>query len=319
MVLAAGCAGTAATNSFEHPLASQRAVYLPQAASLQQILTSPELVASAANTGKLEDWPIDPSGGHDPAALSNPLGVSGQYSLAADGNVVAIPNGNSILLYDVATQSKTTLSDPDGTAIDVAFDKHATLYVLNVDGSAPSNVAMYSAFSTQPQELTCQYIDFGQNIAVDDEGDVFVNGYEKHTPTGVVEFPSGPNGPQSGNCTRLILKYEGSPAGLAVDPTTDALITLDNPDQCAGGAEGLMTIYPKPYQKSTATAHVLGGNCTGGLRLDASATTIFYGDEDVSGSFSYIQQRTYPGGAHLGTYWGGDAGGFTTIPNRLPN
>ena len=53
--------------------------------------------------------------------------------------------------------------------------------------------------------------------------------------------------------------------------------------------------------------------------LDATSTIVFYGDEDVSGSYTYIQQRTYPDGKDLGTYWGGGSGGFTTIPNRLPN
>ncbi len=283
-----------------------------------QSIATPELIAVNTSSEKLEYWPIDPTGGSHPQALSKALGVPGYYGIAADGNLIAIPDGNRIVLYDVATTSKIALPDPYGTAVDVAFDKHATLYVLNIAGSA-GNVAMYPAFSTQPVELTCQYLGTGEGIAVDNEGDVFVNGYEVDTPTGVVEFPNGPNGPQPQNCIRLKLNNEGSPAGLAIDPKTDDLITLGNPDQCAGGIEGLMTIYRKPYEKTTAVTHVRGGNCTGGLRLNADSTAVFYGDEDVSGSWSFIDHRTYPDGKDLGTFWNGDPGGFTTIPNTFPN
>jgi hypothetical protein len=284
----------------------------------QHSLTSPELITINTNTSKLEYWPISTSGGHDPAALSKPLGVSGEYGMAGDRNVVAIAAGNAVVLYNVATAGTTTLPDPYGTPIDVAFGNDGTLYALNVT-STVGNVAMYPAGSSQPQELNCQYLGTGEGIAVDNQGDVFVNGYEKSTPTGVVEIRNSAGRPESQACVRLELNYENSPAGLAVDPKNDALITLDNPDQCAGGEEGRMTIYPKPYQKSTAVVRHLGGNCTGGLRLDASSTTVFYGDEDVSASYTYIKQRTYPDGKDLGTYWGGNSGGFTTIPNTLPN
>lgn len=315
--LAAGCGGAGVLDSPGSQLASQHSSYLPQFEMAQQSFAGPALITINTNNGKLEDWPIRTWGGHDPKPRSKALGVSGAYAMAADGNTLAIPAGNSVLLYNLANAETATLPDPYGFPIDVAFGKHGTLYALNV-ASGAGNLVMYRASSPQPQLLTCAYIATGEEIAVDNEGDVFVNGYEKNTPTGVVEIPN-PLGAQPESCFRLKLNYENSPAGLAIDPKTDDLITLDNPGQCAGGEEGRMTIYSKPYERSKAVVRNLGGNCTGELRLDATSTIVFYGDEDVSGSYTYIQQRTYPDGKDLGTYWGGGSGGFTTIPNRLAN
>jgi hypothetical protein len=94
---------------------------------------------------------------------------------------------------------------------------------------------------------------------------------------------------------------------------------LSDPDLCAGGFEAEMTIYPKPYQKSTGVVHEMAGNCTSGLRLNADSTLVYYGDQDVSGSFSFPRQVSYPGGHNSGTYSNGTPSGFTTIPNTLPN
>jgi hypothetical protein len=96
-------------------------------------------------------------------------------------------------------------------------------------------------------------------------------------------------------------------------------VVLDDPDLCAGGTEGRMTIYPKPYSKQTSKSVVIGQNCTGGMRLNADSSVVYAADQDVSGSYSYILQRSYPDGRSMGAYFGGAAGGFTTIPNTLPN
>lgn len=177
----------------------------------------------------------------------------------------------------------------------------------------------YPAGSSQPKELICKSIGVGEKIAVDNEGDIFVNGYSKDGFIGVVEIPNGPSGPQPQNCTRLRLDPESGPSGLAVDPKTDDLITLDNTDSCAGGLEGRMVIYRKSYERRTGRARDLGGVCTGGLRLNAESTAVFYGDQSVSGTTVFIRSKAYPSGRDLGVYSGNDPGGFTTIPNTLPN
>jgi hypothetical protein len=55
------------------------------------------------------------------------------------------------------------------------------------------------------------------------------------------------------------------------------------------------------------------------MRLNADSSIVYAIDQDVSGSYSYILQRSYPDGRSMGAYFGGAAGGFTTIPNTLPN
>jgi hypothetical protein len=318
--LVAGCAASAATSPIQRPLESAHSAYAPSSFdALSDSLKSPALISINSTTGALEYWPIRPIGGSRPRTLSQPLGVSGN-SMAANGNVVATVGAYppEVLVYDVKAKSKTTLQDPYGTPIDIAVGKDAALYVANIDKNV-SNVTMYPV-GGPPKKLVCKYMKTGEAIAVDNEGDIFVNGYGFGGFMGVVEIPNGPNGPEPQNCVKLALKPElGYVAGLGVDPKTDDLIVLDDPSLCAGGAEGRMTIYPKPYQKTTGRSRVLGANCAGTLRLNATSTVVFVGDSSVSGGYSFILQRTYPDGRALGTYTNGNPAGFTTIPNTLPN
>jgi len=280
------------------------------------------LIAINNRSGRLVSWPINPGGGNHPTTLSGPLGVNGS-GMAANGHLVVAasqyPPG--VVTYNVQTKQEVTLADPFGVPIDVAIDKNSAIYILNVGTpTGIDNVTKYPGGSPHPRKLVCKFLKSGQAIAVDNEGDIFVNGYGHTGGAGVVEIPSGPNGPEPQNCTRLHLKAEpGYVAGLAIDPKTDDLIVLDDPDDCAGGIEGRMTIYPKPYEIATSVTHDLGANCAGWIRLNASSDIVFVGDEDVSGSFSFILQRSYPEGRGMGIYQGGNPDGFTTIPNTLPN
>jgi hypothetical protein len=248
--------------------------------------------------------------------LSPPLSYS-TGGLAGNGSIVAIAGQQpaQVVEYDTETQATTALDDPYGTPIDIAIDKAANLYVVNFPGS----VTMYAAGSSTPTKLACKYLRIGQTIAVDNEGDIFVNGYLT-SGLGVVEIQNGPSGPQPQNCKRLHLMPElGYVAGVAIDPKTDDLIVLDNPDYCAGGIEGRMTIYRKPYRENHAQVRNLNGICPGLMRLDATSSIVFVLDLSVSGGYTSILQRAYPSGEALGTYFGNHPGGFTTIPNTLPN
>ncbi|MBV8066740.1 MAG: hypothetical protein JO113_02100, partial [Candidatus Eremiobacteraeota bacterium] len=110
------------------------------------------------------------------------------------------------------------------------------------------------------------------------------------------------------------------------DPKTDDLIVVDNPDLCAGGFEGRMIIYSKPYERRTARHRNLNATyCAGTFRLDARSSRIFASDSTVSAGYPLIDQRSYPKALNGATYQDGEFGssgyfgGFTTIPNTLPN
>jgi hypothetical protein len=107
--------------------------------------------------------------------------------------------------------------------------------------------------------------------------------------------------------------------GVVVDPKTDDLVTLTNPDLCAGGVEGLMTIFPKPYRRETGRSHVVGHNCSTGLRLSADSKTVFVLDQSIDGGSFYVLQWSFPDGLQEGSYHAGQASSITTIPNTLPN
>src|ERR1700722_11136530 len=268
----------------------------PPGQLLEQALRQPALVAVALQVLGLEYWPIVAHGSSKPRTITKKLNLGGASLVAKGETIYATADG--VLVYDIKTRMQGTMADPFGTPVDIAIGKDSSVSVIN-DVKATGNVAWYPNGSGPAQELTCKYIEVGEAIAVDNEGDIFIQGYEKGNSAGVIEIPNGPNGPQSGTCKRLRLIPGDTPAGLAIEPKSDALLTLENPDQCAGGDEGQMTIYQKPYLPTTAVVVQLGGNCTGGLRLNADSTIVFYGDESVSGGFSYIDASTYPRGKNF--------------------
>jgi len=276
------------------------------------VLQTPALISNNSRSGELEYWPISSKGGKSPQSFTKHLGVHGGQ-MAANGSLLAIAAAD-IVLYDTSNGQVQHMADPNGTPYDIAIDKAGAIYSLHFTNKPPATVSMFAPGSHAVRKLVCSAVNIAEEIAVDNESDVFIGGWGTHFP-GIWEIPAG----SQGSCEHLDLKYSQGPSGLAVDPKTDDLITLDNPSQCAGGEEGRMIIYPKPYQEETAQVHVLGGNCTSGLKLNADSTIVFYGDGDVCGCNFFIRQSTYPDGHPMHAYYGGVPGGWTTIPNSLPN
>jgi hypothetical protein len=318
--IAVGCSMATTTGPAHDSVVGQRAgPSLSESFASTDALKGPLLIAVNDNDQALEAYPMRPGGGNHARLLTKP-GQFGDSALVANGRVIAgiSQSSDTVVIYDLATQTAKTLADPNGTPVDIAIGKDSSLYVIDFT-KGPTNVTMYPGGSPNPKKLACAVQDTSENIAVDDEGDIFLNGYDKNA-IGVVEIPNGKNGPEPGKCHALQLQPEnGYEAGIAIDPKSDALITLEDPDLCAGGEEGRMTIYPKPYKPNDYQWHDIGQNCTGGLRLNRDSTIIFAGDEDVSGSYSYVIQSSYPDGRYMGSYHSGQPGGFTTIPNTLPN
>ncbi|HYL26859.1 MAG TPA: hypothetical protein VEW74_03430 [Candidatus Nitrosotalea sp.] len=311
-VSVAGCGSSATPSAAGVPLSVwQRSV----PATLPK---EPIVVTFDSASGGLAYWPMRSGGGQQLQPLSGPLGIHNVYALAADGDVVIIANYNpaELVAYDVRSKGETTLADPFGGPVDVAVGRDGKYYALNL-----ASVTVFKpGSSSEPYELTCPDITNGQAIAVDNEGDVFVNGLGK-TFMGVVEYPAG-----SAKCVRPHLRTErGYPAGVGVDPKTDDLIVVDDPDLCAGGLEGRMIIYPRPFAQRTSIRRVLGATyCAGNFRLDARSKMIFYADASVSDGIPIIDQARFPSAKSEGQYWLGYYSsqyfsGITTIPNALPN
>jgi hypothetical protein len=317
-LVAAGAAGAAMPRSAGH-MPAPAAVW-SAGMTLQDVLRTPALIA-VDMAGGLESWPIRPHGGNHPRKLSAPLGFRGAQ-IVADGDVViaAVPSPPTIVAYNVKTKAQSIMADTFGTPTDMAIGKDTSIYVVNV-ASPNYNIGWFPP-NAPPKQLSCNLIHRATGIAVDNEGDIFVDAFGPKGGAFVVEMPSGPSGPDPSKCAKVPLRNAFSIAGFVIDPKTDDLLTLDNPSQCAGGAEGRLTVYPKPYGRNTAHSKVLGGNCTGGLRLNADSTIVFYGDQTVSGVSSFINSAEYPSGRRLGSYSDQSStgpGNFTTIPNSLPN
>lgn len=303
------CAGGAIPSS---PLAVREPTAGIQKAT---VLKNPALISIEIATGDLIYWPIKKGPSDKPITFSNGIGTYQGGAMAANGNTVVVASSSpaETIEYNVKTEKTTALQDMFGAPFDVAVDKTGTIYALSAH-----EVGVFPSGSSQPYELTCKEFNETESIAVDNEGDVFVDtGYGSFT--GVVEIPAG----SRSTCTDLQLRRpHGYLGGVGVDPKTDDLIVVDNPGLCAGGFEGRMIIYPKPYSASTSHQHNLhAGDCAGTFRLDATSTHVYVSDWTIDASYPLIDVRSYPSGRGNGMYSSGYTytGGFTTIPNRLPN
>jgi hypothetical protein len=285
-----------------------------------------------SSTGVLRYWPMQARGAEHPQRIAKIAGgITLASSMAANGDLVVVSSLNPpmVALYNVRTRQQTTLTDPSGKPEDVAIDRQGNIFALNFTGYySDGNVTMYQAPSWTPVELDCSAIGNGEDaIAVDNEGDLFISTNDGDQSI-IVEFPNASGGLQSNNCTTIGLAKQAYSAGLVVDPKTDDLVRLSNPGFCAGGVEGLMTIYPKPYRERTRRSVRMHGNCAGKMRLSADSTRVFFVDAAYaqlhgrgrrSEQGTLVRQRSYPEGKWMGEYRGGSPWAITTIPNRLPN
>lgn len=311
-VFLGGCSAGPSSISGSLPLAGTQAL-----GTLRSVPT-PALITFDAQSDSLAYFPVQRGGGQTLRPIDGSLGISDGYALAANGNVIIVANYQpaEVVTYNLATKSESTMRDPYGNPYDVAVDKKGNIYAMN-----ETSVAVYENGSSHPTALRCDDVATAEAIAVDNEGDVFVNGYTPSSAVVIVKYPAG-----STKCAIVphLRAERGYIAGVGIDPKTDDLIVVDDPDLCAGGIEGRMIIYPKPYEQRTSIRRILQTTyCAGTFRLDASSTHIFYSDATVSAGVSVVDQARYPSGTYEGRYGGyyssATFAGFTTLPNRLPN
>jgi hypothetical protein len=321
-LVVAGCSATPGASQLHNSIVQSATGSIPSMLDPKGApsVPAPALVAVRAVTFALEYWPIRPGGDNHPVIISK-KGLFNGNGMVANGRVVSLANAipAEVLQFNVDTKALTTLPDPYGIPVDIAIGKDNSLYVLDFVQSNPANVAWYPRGASHPEKLACGAINSASNIAVDNEGNLYVLGYIGHDSNGIIKIPNGPNGPDPTRCKTFDLGLGTAfTEGVVVDPKTDDLVTLTNPDMCAGGVEGLMTIFPKPYRRATGQSHVIGRNCSTGLRLSADSKTVFVNDSSLNGK-SFVLQRSFPDGLPEGSYRDGEPISFTTIPNTLPN
>ncbi len=256
-------------------------------------------------------------GDQDPQSLSGKLGINNAGPLAADGNVILVAVGGTdsgrgeLLKYDLKTKRTERLHNPWGQALDIAVDKSGNVSLLGDYGT----LTIFKKGSSKPSEINCsQYYSWA--LAVDNEGDLFIEARDgPHDGARIVEVKAG-----SQACKPLSIRPRNS-QDIGIDPETDDLIAV-------GGNQ--MLIYPKPYSDRTVihhALHVMSSRGTERFRLDATSNHIFYSDYITVDSQprEVIDEAEYPSSNFEGTYENGRKdsngllGGFTTIPNTLPN
>ena len=275
-------------------------------------IPNPALLGINQSTGALEAWRIARAGGR-PTVLDPGLGATDGIAMAADGNAVFVARDvkNAVLVYNVTTGEKKTLADPYGGPVDIAVGTDKSIYVANF--GTFKGVVVYPQGRDAPVKLPCNLIDAPDWVAVDNDGNVFVNG-ALGSSLRVVEIP------RSGACRDLHLRPElGYDSGLAYDPKTGDLLVMDDPGVCAGPPGARITVYPKPYTKENARSLSYGGSCMTGLRLNASSSLMFFSMPTLVGGI-VVFQAGFPDGKIAGrVYSQGDTTAMTTIPNTLPN
>jgi hypothetical protein len=289
----------------------------PSAAA--QRLKTPAVIAIDNDSERLLYWPMSEGGSSMPTYLSGRLRIQAT-GMVAHGHVVTIASYDppELLSYNVDTHATSAIADPYGHPQDVAIGKGGTLYALGA-----SDVAVFPPHSSA-YDLSCRYILESTAIAVDNEGDIFVNGWGQKNPPKVVEYPAG-----SSRCTKLALKKpeQGEGVGIGVDPKTDDLIVEDGVG-CAGGDEGRITVYQRPYGPKVVARNWLHASCPGAFRLDATSSHLLVIDS-YSGlrthggvhacGLLWVDQRLYPSARGGSMYTAGCSRAVTTIPNTLPN
>jgi len=314
VAILAGCSSPAGA-----PVGSTPASRSSSGWSTLQTIKTPAVVAVDMQASNLVYWQISRKGGSRATVIAHIPGLNGTTSMAADGNtvVLAVANTRELVLYNTQNGWQTTLEDPSVPS-DVAIDKNGTIYANNFSNSGVA-VAMYVPGSPAPKMLKCGLLSQGVILTPDNEGDLIVAGYNTYT-SGAIEFQNGAGGLQSGKCSVLPLRLAfDNLASILVDPKTDDLIVFHNPGQCAGGGEGQITVYPKPYEYKTEHSRNAGGVCPGPMRLAADSKSAFIVDASFKWGTNVVRQVSIPDGKFMASYRGVFPIAVTTVPNSLPN
>ena len=228
VVFAASCNGGNASPPI--PAGTEARVLLGQAQRNVRI-KKPALISINQTTSDLIYWPTKKGPSENPIAFSGPLDVYQAYAMAANGDVIVIANAMpaEIVTYDVKTRSEQSYADTYGSPYDVAIDTKGNIYAMN-----EASVTIYAAGSYTEKEMTCAGITTAEAIAVNNEGDVFVDGYGPNNSMGIVKYSA-----TGGHCKRLNLQPEqGYIGGVGVDPKTDDLIVVDTPTSARAAMRG---------------------------------------------------------------------------------
>jgi hypothetical protein len=299
--------------------------------NLNRVHLNNHMLIFVTNKNELRYWPIDKNGGRTSYSIGTLKNVSGASAMAANGSTiaVAVQKPPSVVLFDTSTGNQSSLADSGGIPIDIAYDTHGDIFALN---GTYRNVIVYKAPRFTATVVNCSlFAGVPEYVAVDRQGNIFVN-VSVNSNSAIIEIPKGPNGYEQRKCSQLPIQESGYPAGLLVDSKTNSLIVFHNPDQCAGGEEGVMDTYAAPYGKGELTSTNLHGNCTATLRFGPDQQHVYF--EDASPTLPrghirptigdiHVSQRSYPGGLGTAEYrfrWlTSYPTGITTIPNELPN
>jgi hypothetical protein len=193
----------------------------------------------------------------------------------------------------------TTLADPNGQPVDIAFAASGIDYVSDILGatSGAGQISIYPKGATSPSgELTNPAVFFSLGVAVDTKGNVYQSylGNSQGTAGGVLEFKAGKG-------KGAVLK------GIKIDePGVVFLDSKENmivPDQ---GGTALDT-YAPPYTKLTSTFPLQAQSIQ--CALDKAETTLACAD----GPNNAIDIYTYPAGKYQYSFDAGLSSSLSTI------
>ncbi len=200
----------------------------------------PQLYVSQFATTAVNDYSAHNRG--DAAPFCQIVGTNFVNSLGVDSSgTVWIPQGNPIKITSNGANcgpAGTTLSDPNGQPVAIAFDSKGTRYVADIqnNSSGPGDISVYPAGSTSPtRTLTGNYVFAVLGVGVDSKDNVYMSFIDRKNRGNVIEFAHG--------------QMPGKNLTEVRTGTTPGSITFDRHDNLIIQDQGtrMTEIYAPPY------------------------------------------------------------------------
>ena len=194
----------------------------------------------------------------------------------------------------------TTLADPDGQPVDIAFAASGIDYVSDIltNGSAgPGEISIYAKGQTSPTgHLTNAAVFFSLGVAVDTKGNVYQSylGNSQGTAGGVLEFKAG-----KGKGTVLKGIKIDEPGTVFIDANDNLIV----PDQ---GAPSLNT-YKPPYSKLASSIPLQNQSIQ--CAVDKAEDNVACADRANEG----VDVYAYPAGTYQYSFTNGLSSSLATI------
>ena len=253
-----------------------------------------------------------PAGSLTLPSQSIPLGLTVDFAQNLYVAISTLESGTpSVEIFPPgATQPSKTYTDGLTAPVDVAVDRHGTLYVANLasaggygceEGSGPGgNVVEYASGSSSPTRVISGFPGCPQAVAVDSKSNLYLT-YLYYPTSGFVQSDVIKYPYQSTQGKALNLKVPGGPqlGGIAVDARGDLVVQ----NLQADATLNQILTFARGSNKPSSTVQYGGSGWGTAFKFFALHGKRLYAPAYIAQSFAYILDTpaafAYPSGRQL--------------------